>query len=223
LPRSSDPAPTDQRMSAVHALGHPSSPPPQTSWDASARKPAGAPAVPADMSAPPLRPPAPPGAPVLRRGDGSDVIVTWAAAPIEADHGPATGVALRFAAADAWTLVLGVSCPHRLTDLPPATAIDVQLQAVNPAGASAWSVVSTLITGASAPVSPSAGPALPSNEGSRRSLSSARIRAARQRLFAGCHKVSALCRFLYRLARQLRSLWPRRRIFDPARRIRRRR
>jgi hypothetical protein len=94
-----------------------------------------------------------PGAPQglsLAQGGGSDLVVTWAAPATDSTHGAATGFNLRFrtSGADSWSTVSSVTSPFELSELPGGTAVDVQVQSVNSAGASAWSATSTLTTGA---------------------------------------------------------------------------
>jgi hypothetical protein len=152
LPRSSDRPATEQRMAAVHALGHPSSPTPQTAWEPSKLIRGGG----ATNSAitPAGMPPNMPGVPVLERGTGSDLIVRWTAPTADPAHGLATGFALRHgpAGSGTWTVVPGVAHPYELSDLPSDAAIDVQLQATNMAGVSRWSATATLTTGVSGSV-----------------------------------------------------------------------
>jgi hypothetical protein len=101
-----------------------------------------------------------PSAATLAQGPGSDLTVTWTAPAIDSTHDAATGFNLRFSpsGADAWTTVAGVASPYLLSGLPAGAAIDVQVQSSNAAGASAWSVVSTLTTGpaAAGPYAPNA-------------------------------------------------------------------
>ena len=49
MPKSRTPTPTAQHMAEVHALGHPSSPPPLTRWVQPSRARAGEPSVPATV------------------------------------------------------------------------------------------------------------------------------------------------------------------------------
>jgi hypothetical protein len=135
-------------MAAVHALGHPSSPAPQTAWEPSELSEGGGSTVPAVAAAPVALPPNVPTVPVLVQGDSSDLIVTWTAPAVDPAHGAATGFALRhgLAGAELWTVVQSVSNPHRLSELPFAAAVDVQLQATNAAGPSAWSATAVLTT-----------------------------------------------------------------------------
>jgi hypothetical protein len=149
LSKSSGRAATDQRMAAVHALGHPSSPAPQTAWEPSEPAQGGGSAVPTVSAAPAAMPPSAPSVPVLAQGIGSDLIVTWTAPPVDPTHSTATSFSLRHGpgGVGTWTVVQGVSSPHELSNLPSDAVIDVQLQATNAGGASVWSAAATLITG----------------------------------------------------------------------------
>jgi len=99
-----------------------------------------------------------PTAPVLGQGEGSNLVATWTAPAADRTHNPATGYNLRASPSGAgtWTVVTGVNSPYMLQGLAAGTAIDVQVQAVNAAGAGAWSAVSTLTTGAAGPQAPNA-------------------------------------------------------------------
>ena len=100
-----------------------------------------------------------PAAATLTQGSGSDLIVTWAAPATDATHGVATSYDLRSSPSGAnnWTVVSGVASPYGLSGLAAGAAIDVQIQASNAAGVSAWSATSTLTTaGPLAPNAPSA-------------------------------------------------------------------
>ena len=100
-----------------------------------------------------------PSAPSLAQGNGSDLTVTWAAPPTDTAHGAATTYNLRFSPSGTndWIAVSGVASPYDLSGLPAAAAFDVQIQAGNAAGASAWSGTSTLTTaGPFAPNTPTA-------------------------------------------------------------------
>jgi Fibronectin type III domain len=133
-------------MAAVHALGHPSSPMPQTSWDDAGRTKGGAPTVPAAMTAPLLMPPNCVDEADVTRAGGNKVVVTWALPSVYEGHGAATEFALRYnlAGTGRWITVPRVSNPYDLTGLPPDAAIDIQVQATNAAGVSTWSATSTL-------------------------------------------------------------------------------
>jgi len=144
-------------MGAVHALGHPASPPPQTSWAQPADGWAGAPST-AAITAPTLHAPNTPNGISLAQGSGSDLTVTWTGPAIDATHGAATGFNLRASPSGAgtWTTVSGVGSPYDLSGLAAGAAIDVELQSVNAAGVSAWSPVSTLTTATAGPYAPNA-------------------------------------------------------------------
>ena len=104
----------------------------------------------------------PPSAPSLAQGSGSNLTVTWTAPAIDSTHDAAIGFNLQFSPSGAatWTAVASVTSPFALTGLTGATAYDVQLQSTNAAGASAWSVTSTLTTAATGPYLPNT-PAAP--------------------------------------------------------------
>jgi len=160
MPKPNTPPLTNQHMTAVHALGHPNSPPPQTRWDPPPNGWAGAPSVPAMIAVPPpvSHSPNTPGSASLAHGIGSDLIVTWTAPVIDGTHNAATGFNLRSSPSGAgtWTTVSGVISPYDLAGLAAGAAIDVQIQGVNATGASAWSVTSTLTTTAAGPYAPNA-------------------------------------------------------------------
>jgi len=159
MPKSPTARPTNQHLAAVHALGHPSSPPPQTRWFQPAHGRAGEPSIPAIIAPPGLAPYAPntPGPASLAEGGGSDLIVTWTAPASDSTHRAATGFNLQSSPSGAgtWTAVSGVTSPYDLSGLAPGTAFDVQLQCSNAAGTSAWSATSTLTTATAAPNTPS--------------------------------------------------------------------
>lgn len=149
---------TDQDMAAVHALGHPGSPPPQTRWPMVVGTKAGRPSQPAIITGPPpiAYPPNAPAAPSLAQGSGSDLIVTWTAPGVDGTHSAATAFSLRSSpsGANTWTTVASVTSPYDLSGLTAGAAFDVQIQASNAAGPSAWSATSTLTTGVAAPNAP---------------------------------------------------------------------
>jgi hypothetical protein len=91
-------------------------------------------------------------APTLSLGTGSDLIVTWAPPVVDATHSAATSFNLRSATNGAgWgsaVTLVGVSSPYQLTGLAADTVIDVEIQSVNAAGASAWSAFKALTTAA---------------------------------------------------------------------------
>ncbi len=199
MPRPTDRAATDQRMAAVHALGHPSSPAPQTAWQPLEPAQGGGSTVAVGAAAPAALPPNAPGVPVLARGSGSDLIVTWTAPTVDPAHGAATGFAVRHGPSGAgiWTVVQGVSDPYELSDLPSAAAIDVQLRAANLGGFSMWSPTATLTTGgtSSGDSSPSAADCPPE----RPAATAWAVLSA-----CGCG-TPWLNQFLCRLARRLRT------------------
>jgi Fibronectin type III domain len=146
------------RMNAVHALGHPASPPPQTRWLQSLRNRAGEPPSVANVAAPSPMLPNAPAAPSLQQGTPSGLIATWSAPAIDSTHGSATEFNLQFSPSGAgtWTLVSNVTSPYDLTDLASGASYDVQVQATNGAGGSTWSDTATLATAAAGPNSPNA-------------------------------------------------------------------
>ena len=149
--------PRNPQMVDVHALGHPESPLPQTRWQDEPGPHSGNPAMP-----PPVpRPPNPPAAPMLAQGSSSDLIVTWIAPGVDGSHSAATSFSLRSSpsGAGAWTVVGNVRSPYDLAGLNVGAAYDVQVQAANSAGSSAWSSSSTLAT-ASAGINPPNTPAI---------------------------------------------------------------
>ncbi len=121
MPKPVPPPPTNKRMIAVHALGHPNSPAPRTRWMQPAHGRAGEPAALAPVTPPPA-PTAPnaPNAASLAQSTGSDLTVTWAAPAVDSSYNQATGYALRWspAAAGTWTIVGGVTSPYHLSALP---------------------------------------------------------------------------------------------------------
>jgi hypothetical protein len=98
----------------------------------------------------------------LVQGTGSNLTVTWTAPAIDGTHNAATAYNLQSSpsGANTWTTVSGVTSPYTLSGLASGAAIDVQLQSVNAAGASAWSATSTLTTASAGPFAPNA-PAIP--------------------------------------------------------------
>jgi hypothetical protein len=158
MPKSDTENPDNRYMTRVHALGHPGSPPPQTRWSLHPGAKAGGPAQPATITPPPPLSYAPntPAAPTLAQGTGSALIVTWTAPGVDGTHNAATAFSLRYSpsGANTWTVVAGVTSPDNLSGLTAGAAIDVQIQASNAAGASAWSATSTLTTGVAAPNAP---------------------------------------------------------------------
>jgi hypothetical protein len=171
MPKSNTTRPVTPRMAAVHALGHPNSPPPQTRWMRPGRGRGGEPPAPAAVTTAPVTSgtviPAPPtsyipnipGAPTLAQGSGSSLTVSWIAPAIDGTHNAATGYNLQSSPSGAgtWTIQSGVTSPYTLTGLAAGAATDVQVQSVNATGTSGWSATSTLTTAAAAgPYAPNA-------------------------------------------------------------------
>lgn len=158
MPKSKTPHGTNKHMAAVHALGHPNSPPPQTRWAQPGRGQGGEPALPVAAVAAALQPPNAPGAATLAQGSGSDLMVSWTAPAIDGTHSAATGFNLRSSPSGAgtWTTVSGVTSPYDLSGLAAGAAIDVQVQAANAGGASPWSATSTMTTASTGPYAPNA-------------------------------------------------------------------
>jgi hypothetical protein len=158
MPTSRTPRPISPRMAAVHALGHPNSPLPQTRWPQPTHGQAGEPSAPATMTTPTPQVANTPGAASLAQGAGSTLSVTWTAPAVDGAHSAATGFNLRSSPSGAgtWTTVTGVTSPYSLSGLAAGTATDVELQSSNAAGASAWSAISTLIAASGAPNTPGA-------------------------------------------------------------------
>ena len=158
MPKTSPPSPIE-RMARVHALGHPSSPPPQTRWSRGSRGRAGEPqAAVGTAPAGTLTAPNAAAAPVLAQGAAGTLTVTWTAPAVDGAHGAASGFALRSSPSGAgtWTLLAGVTSPYTLSGLSAGAAYDVQIQCSNAAGSSAWSVTRTLTTASSGPYAPNA-------------------------------------------------------------------
>jgi hypothetical protein len=160
MSKSKTPPAPNKHMAAVHALGQPNSPPPQTRWAQPGRGRGGEPAAmaPAAVGTPAPQAPNVPGAATLNKGTGSDLMVSWSAPAIDSSHSAASGFNLRSSPSGAgtWTVVSGVSSPYDLLGLAAGAAIDVQLQASNAAGSSAWSATSTQTTATSGPNAPNA-------------------------------------------------------------------
>jgi hypothetical protein len=154
MPKSPSAIPTNPRMAAVHAFGHPSAPAPRTGWAQQGRAQTSTPGTP--HQAAPV-PNAPPGV-SLAQGTGSDLIATWAAPATDSVHAAATGYNLRFRSAGAgtWATVTHVASPYDLAGLTAGTAFDVQIQSSNAAGVSLWSPTGTLTTAAPGPFAPNA-------------------------------------------------------------------
>jgi hypothetical protein len=169
MAKSRPPMPINQHLATVHALGHPTSPPPQTRWAQPGRGRGGEPAVATAAAMPPptgivIPPPQSyipntPGPVSLTQGSGSDLNVVWPTPAIDSTHNAASAFALRSSPSGAatWTAVAGVTSPYDLSGLAAGAAIDVQIQSSNATGASAWSATSTLTTAAAAgPYAPNA-------------------------------------------------------------------
>ena len=99
-----------------------------------------------------------PSAPSLAQDSGSGLNVTWAVPPTDAAHSAATAYNLQWSPSGAgtWTVVTGVTSPYDLSGLASNAAIDVEVQALNAAGASTWSATSTLTTGSAGALAPNA-------------------------------------------------------------------
>ncbi len=115
-----------------------------------------------------------PAAPSLAQGPGSDLTVSWTAPTVDSTHSAATTFNLQFSpsGANSWTMVSNATSPYDLSGLTVGTAIDVQIQAANPAGTSAWSATSTLTTssGPFAPNAPSINSVAPPPDGTNSDL-----------------------------------------------------
>ncbi len=148
MPKSNTTRPVSPHMEAVHALGHPSSPPPRTRWRQPGHGRAGEPSTPAAINPAISYIPNTPAAASLAQGTGSNLTLTWAAPAIDGTHSAATGFNSRYSPSGTgtWTTVPGVASPYTLTGLASAAAFDIEIQATNAMGASAWSATSTLTT-----------------------------------------------------------------------------
>lgn len=115
-----------------------------------------------------------PAAPSLAQGSGTDLIVSWTAPAVDGAHSAATAFNLQFSpsGANQWTTVSNATSPYDLSGLSAGTAIDVQVQAANAAGVSAWSATSMLITssGPFAPNVPAISSVLPPPDGTNTKL-----------------------------------------------------
>lgn len=100
-----------------------------------------------------------PAPPSLAQGTGGELIVSWTVPAPDNAHGAAAMFNLRSSTTGTagWMTQLNVTSPYALSGLAPGVAVDVQIQAVNDAGASGWSSTSTLATasGSAAPNAPS--------------------------------------------------------------------
>lgn len=105
----------------------------------------------------PLAPNAPAAA-TLAQGSSSDLTVTWAAPATDTTHGAATTFNLRSSpsGANTWTVHTGATSPFDLTGLTAGAPYDVQVQAQNAGGTSAWSATSTLTTATAGALAPNA-------------------------------------------------------------------
>ena len=154
MPTPTKSPPRNPQMQDVHALGHPSSPMPQTRWQMEPARHSGTPAMPPPVPCPPNQP----AVPVLAKGSSSDLIVSWTAPGVDGTHSAAISFSLRSSpsGAGAWTVVSNIRSPYDLTGLTAGAAYDVQVQASNSAGSSAWSAISTLSTASLGPYPPNA-------------------------------------------------------------------
>jgi hypothetical protein len=158
MPTSKTALERNPHMASIHALGHPDSPPPQSTWPEPLLGWAGAPSITGAAAASMLYMPNIPAAASLAQGIGSSLSVTWTTPATDATHGTSTSYNLRSSPSGAgtWTIVLGITSPFALTGLTAGAAYDVEVQAVNPAGTTAWSVISTLTTAAATTYVPNA-------------------------------------------------------------------
>lgn len=159
MPKALTPQLRNQHMAAVHALGHQSSPPPQTRWAQPAHGQPGQSAAPARIVASPaVYAPNTPNAASLAQGIGSNLTAIWAGPTIDSTHNAAAGYNLRSSpsGAGAWAYVAGIASPYTLSALAAGAAFDVQLQSFNAIGTSAWSATSTLTTATALPNTPNA-------------------------------------------------------------------
>ena len=158
MPKSKTPPSVEKRMATIHALGHPNSPPPQTRWAQPGHGQGGASAVPVGSGTPTMLAPNTPGAATLNQDSGSALTVTWTAPAVDSTHGAATGFNLQSSPSGAgtWTVVSDVTSPYELSGLAAGAAFDVQLQAANAFGTSAWSATSTLTTATTGTYAPNA-------------------------------------------------------------------
>jgi titin len=99
-----------------------------------------------------------PGAASLAQGTGSNLTVTWTAPAVDGMHNAAAGYNLRSSPSGAgtWTTVSGVTSPYTLSGLTAGAAYDVQIQASDATGTTAWSATSTLTTATAGPYAPNA-------------------------------------------------------------------
>lgn len=158
MPKSKTPPSVEKRMATIHALGHPNSPPPQTRWAQPGHGQGGASAVPVGSGTPTMLAPNTPGAATLNQDSGSALTVTWTAPAVDSTHGAATAFNLQSSPSGAgtWTVVSNVTSPYELSGLAAGAAFDVQLQAANAFGTSAWSATRTLTTATTGTYAPNA-------------------------------------------------------------------
>lgn len=158
MPKSPTPLQRNPHMTGVHALGHANSPPPQTQWNPPAHGWAGQPSVTSmvPVPPPPTYIPNVPAAASLTQGTGSALTVTWTSPATDASHSAATSFNLRSSPSGAatWTTVSGVTSPYGLSGLAAGAPFDVQIEAANAAGPSAWSATATLTTASAGPYAP---------------------------------------------------------------------
>jgi hypothetical protein len=121
-------------------------------------KPSTASTTPQPPPTPTVQAPNSPAGLTLAPAAGSALTVTWTAPATDSTHNAATGFNLQFSPSGAgtWTAVTNVSSPYLLSGLTPGENVDVEVQSVNAAGASAWSATATLATSAAAPNLPGA-------------------------------------------------------------------
>lgn len=166
MPKTKTALQRNPHMPKVHALGRPDSTPPQTTWEPPADGWAGMPSVRTSAT---LFVPNTPAAPTLAQGAGSNLAVTWTAPGTDSTHSAATVYNLRSSPSGAgtWTIVSAVNSPYTLTALTDGAAYDVEVQAANTAGTTAWSPVRTLTTASTGPYAPNtpAAPALAPGSG----------------------------------------------------------
>jgi hypothetical protein len=142
-------------MVDVHALGQPGASAPETTWPEPVVGWASKPPIPtaAIVTMPNL-----PAAPSLAQGSGSAITVNWAAPAIDGTHAAAASYNVRSSPSGAgtWTMAAGVTSPYTLSGLAAGSAYDVEVQASNSGGTTAWSTISTLTTASAGPFVPNA-------------------------------------------------------------------
>jgi hypothetical protein len=99
-----------------------------------------------------------PAAASLAQGTGSNLTVTWTAPATDGTHSAATSYNVRSSPSGAgtWTTVSAVASPYTLAGLTAGAAYNVEVQAANTIGTSAWSAISTLTTASAGPYAPNA-------------------------------------------------------------------